>query len=74
MQIWHAFFYWALHRAKIRAQFAHAPRRVLDVGCAGGAVGFGLKRDFNAYVWGVELNQVAATNAATRLDLVTQTH
>jgi 2-polyprenyl-3-methyl-5-hydroxy-6-metoxy-1,4-benzoquinol methylase len=67
------FLYDENERHEIRAQFAHAPRRVLDVGCAGGAVGFGLKRDFNAYVWGVELNQVAATNAAARLDLVTQT-
>ena len=57
-------------RHEIREQFDHVPQRVLDVGCAGGGVGFGLKRDYNAFVWGVELNKIAAAHAATRLDKV----
>lgn len=57
-------------RHEIRSQFAHVPSRVLDIGCAVGGVGFGLKRDYNSFVWGVELNKAAAAHAATRLDKV----
>jgi 2-polyprenyl-3-methyl-5-hydroxy-6-metoxy-1,4-benzoquinol methylase len=57
-------------RHEIRAQFGHIPQRVLDIGCAGGGVGFGLKRDYNSFVWGVELNKASAAHAATRLDKV----
>src|SRR5438132_10724768 len=57
----------ALHRF-----FGHAPRRLLDIGCAAGAVGAGLKQDIpGLWVWGCELNEHAAAIAAGRLDHIT---
>jgi len=48
-----------------------APRRVLELGCAGGALGAELKRRFpQASVVGVEPAEAAADLAATRLDRV----
>ena len=50
---------------------AEEPRRVLDLGCAGGALGAALKARFpDAHVVGVEAGRAAATRAATRLDRV----
>lgn len=47
------------------------PRRVLDIGCAGGKTGEYIKQKFpEAKVWGVEVNRAAAGLAATRLDKV----
>jgi trans-aconitate methyltransferase len=47
------------------------PRRVLDLGCAGGMFGMKLKEKFaDAWVAGVEANRAAAACAATRLDRV----
>ena len=59
-------------RAEVRSQFAHSPRRVLDIGCARGNVGLGLKRTYgeDVYVWGVELTEASAEVARTRLDRV----
>ena len=47
------------------------PRNILDIGCAKGHVGVGLKRDFGAHVWGVELNELAIVEAQKVLDKVT---
>ena len=47
------------------------PRRVLDLGCAGGALGAALKQRFpGASVVGVEAGSAAARKAAQRLDRV----
>ena len=59
-------------RPGVQNLFARPPRRVLDIGCASGAVGAGLKQDQpGVWVWGCELNAQAARVAATRLDHVT---
>jgi 2-polyprenyl-3-methyl-5-hydroxy-6-metoxy-1,4-benzoquinol methylase len=61
-----------LPRPGVERLFARPPRRVLDIGCASGAVGAGLKQSHpGAWVWGCELNEHTARIAATRLDHVT---
>lgn len=45
-------------------------RRVLDVGCADGTFGEGLKKSRGLEVWGVEPTKSAAAKAKTRLDVV----
>jgi 2-polyprenyl-3-methyl-5-hydroxy-6-metoxy-1,4-benzoquinol methylase len=58
-------------RQEIQLLFAHPPQRVLDIGCATGAVGLALKQAFpGCWVWGCELNPGAAAIARGRLDLV----
>jgi 2-polyprenyl-3-methyl-5-hydroxy-6-metoxy-1,4-benzoquinol methylase len=48
-----------------------APRRVLDLGCAGGMFGLRLKERFpGAQVTGIEAGRGAAAKAATRIDRV----
>src|SRR3954451_18474750 len=47
-------------------------RRILDLGCAAGALGAGLKRRGSAEVVGVELDPGYAEHAAARLDRVVQ--
>lgn len=44
----------------------------MDVGCARGDVGAGLKQHYgeHVFVWGIELNQQSAAVSATRLDKV----
>jgi 2-polyprenyl-3-methyl-5-hydroxy-6-metoxy-1,4-benzoquinol methylase len=59
-------------RPGVQQLFRHEPRRLLDMGCASGAVGAGLKQSIRGlWVWGCELNEQAAKMAATRLDRVT---
>jgi 2-polyprenyl-3-methyl-5-hydroxy-6-metoxy-1,4-benzoquinol methylase len=58
-------------RINIRQLFVHKPQRVLDIGCATGAVSFGLKETYGAWTWGCELDTVAAQRARSRLDRVT---
>ncbi|MGZ5570953.1 MAG: hypothetical protein ACXWF6_07480, partial [Usitatibacter sp.] len=48
-----------------------APRRMLDLGCAGGKFGAMVKARFpGAAVVGIEANRAAAAKAATRIDQV----
>jgi 2-polyprenyl-3-methyl-5-hydroxy-6-metoxy-1,4-benzoquinol methylase len=64
--------YGDIARPGIQQLFDHLPRRVLDIGCASGAVGAGLKQSIpGLWVWGCELNPESARVAATRLDHVT---
>lgn len=58
-------------RHETRQLFSHEPKRILDIGCARGHVGISLKEDYNAYVWGVELNTLAAGIAGESLDKIT---
>lgn len=59
-------------RPGVQRLFGRPPRRLLDIGCAAGAVGAGLKQALpGLWVWGCELNARAARVAATRLDHVT---
>ncbi|MBC5783061.1 class I SAM-dependent methyltransferase [Ramlibacter sp. USB13] len=59
-------------REGVREFFAHPPRRLLDIGCATGAVAAGMKQAFpGLWAWGCELNPQAAQVAAGRLDHVT---
>jgi 2-polyprenyl-3-methyl-5-hydroxy-6-metoxy-1,4-benzoquinol methylase len=64
--------YGDIARPGVRHLFTREARRVLDIGCASGAVGAGLKQSIpGLWVWGCELNERAAQVAATRLDHVT---
>lgn len=58
-------------RSPLIDAFAEPPQFVLDIGCAAGANGQLLKQRFpQAKVWGLEINQSAAQQAATKLDRV----
>ena len=58
-------------RPGVKELFRHSPRRVLDIGCATGAVAADLKRSVpGLWAWGCELNAQAAQVAAGRLDHV----
>jgi len=79
---WHAleqtgvqeFTYADVTRTDLHRLFDAPPQRVLDIGCAAGAVGLGIKKAFpGAHVWGCELDTRAAEIARTRLDRVSTT-
>lgn len=56
---------------KLRELFIHAPRLMLDIGCASGIFGVHVKEKFPAAkIVGIEINRAAATIARTRLDYV----
>jgi GT2 family glycosyltransferase/trans-aconitate methyltransferase len=58
-------------RSPLIDAFHEAPSFVLDIGCAAGANGQLLKQRFpQAKVWGIEINQAAAQQAAKKLDRV----
>jgi 2-polyprenyl-3-methyl-5-hydroxy-6-metoxy-1,4-benzoquinol methylase len=60
-------------RPGVQRLFRRPPRRLLDIGCASGAVAAGLKLSMpRLWAWGCELNEAAAQVAATRLDHVTR--
>lgn len=64
--------YGDIARPGVQQLFARPARRLLDIGCASGAVGAGLKASNpGLWVWGCELNEKAAQVAAGRLDHVT---
>lgn len=61
--------YGDIPRPGVRHLFGHPPRRLLDIGCASGAVAAGLKESDPAlWAWGCELNPEAGAVAAGRLD------
>lgn len=62
--------YYHHQRPELVALVPQQARRVLDVGCAAGMMGAALKERGVAEVVGVEINPVAAREAATRLDKV----
>jgi 2-polyprenyl-3-methyl-5-hydroxy-6-metoxy-1,4-benzoquinol methylase len=64
--------YGDIARPGVQRLFGHVPRRLLDIGCATGAVSAGLKQAIpGLWAWGCELSEAAAQVAATRLDHVT---
>ena len=64
--------YGDIARPGVQRLFNHAPRRLLDIGCASGAVGAGLKQSSpGLWVWGCEINPQSSKVAAARLDHVT---
>jgi 2-polyprenyl-3-methyl-5-hydroxy-6-metoxy-1,4-benzoquinol methylase len=64
--------YGDIARPGVQKLFGHQPRRLLDIGCASGAVGAGLKRMIpGLWVWGCDLNERSARSAAAQLDHVT---
>lgn len=61
-----------LPRPGVQHLLARPPRRLLDIGCASGAVAAGMKKDIpGLWAWGCELNAQTAQVAASRLDHVT---
>lgn len=63
--------YYGTPRPELIALIRGEPRRVLDVGCGGGATGHSIKERFpNARVEGVERNAEAAAIAGDRLDAI----
>jgi methionine biosynthesis protein MetW len=59
-------------RPDVQALVPEGARRVLDVGCAGGALGEALKLRQGCEVVGIELDAAYADEACRRLDLVLQ--
>jgi methionine biosynthesis protein MetW len=59
-------------RPEVQTLVPVGARRILDLGCAAGALGAGLKRRGGAEVVGVEIDPGYADTAATRLDRVVQ--
>src|SRR4051812_19071240 len=57
-------------RPEVQALVPRAARRVLDLGCASGALGAGLKLRSATVVVGVELDPAPAREAERRLDRV----
>ena len=57
-------------RPEVQALVPTSARRVLDLGCAGGALGEGLKERSGVEVVGVELDPALAREAERRLDRV----
>lgn len=64
--------YYTCTRPEIQQLVKSAARRILDVGCAAGALGYELKQKLGAEVWGVEYMPEAAGQAEKRLDRVLQ--
>ena len=60
--------YYGFSRPEVQRQVSRRARRILDVGCAEGRVGTGLKGRQGAEVWGIECNPEAAAAAARQLD------
>jgi SAM-dependent methyltransferase len=59
-------------RPEVRALVPREARRVLDLGCAAGAVGAALKRELGVEVVGVELDPAFAATARASLDRVVE--
>jgi methionine biosynthesis protein MetW len=57
-------------RPEVQALVPAGARRILDLGCAAGALGAGLKRRSGAEVVGIEVDAGYAAEAAKRLDRV----
>ena len=64
--------YYGFRRPEVQRLVSRRARSVLDVGCASGEVGGGIRRRQGASVWGVEPNPQAAAAAASVLDRVLQ--
>jgi GT2 family glycosyltransferase/2-polyprenyl-3-methyl-5-hydroxy-6-metoxy-1,4-benzoquinol methylase/Flp pilus assembly protein TadD len=64
--------YYGFSRPEVQRLVSRRAKRILDVGCAGGRVGAGLKERLGAEVWGIECNAQAAAAAGRYLDRVVQ--
>ena len=62
--------YYGFSRPEVQRLVSRRARRILDVGCAAGRVGAGLKGRQEAEVWGIECNPRAAAAAGKHLDRV----
>ena len=62
--------YYEYERPEVIAMIPTSARRVLELGCASGALAAALKRRQSCHVTGIEYVETAAQRAATRLDRV----
>lgn len=62
--------YFGFSRPEVQRLVSRRARRILDVGCAAGKLGAGLKARQPSEVWGVECHAQAAAQAAKLLDRV----
>ena len=62
--------YFRYRRPEIAPMIPPGIKRMLDVGCGAGQFSFALKQERGIETWGVEINQAAAKEAATKLDHV----
>lgn len=64
--------YYEYPRPEMAQRLPAGARRVLDVGCGGGAFGAALKKNNGCEVWGVEFEEKSAAQAAQRLHRVSR--
>lgn len=57
-------------RGEVLERVPRGTKRLLDVGCANGAFGMGVKEALGAEVWGIEIHEPVARVAQQRLDRV----
>ena len=62
--------YYGFNRPEVQRLVSRRAKRILDVGCATGKVGAGIKARQGAEVWGIECNAQAAAVAAKHLNRV----
>jgi GT2 family glycosyltransferase/predicted TPR repeat methyltransferase len=62
--------YYSCNRPEIQKLVRQNAKRILDIGCAAGMLGYELKQRLGAEVWGVEYVASVAEEAAARLDRV----
>ncbi len=62
--------YYEYDRPEVRKLVSRDSKRILDVGCGAGALGFALKKEIDAEVWGIEIVNQQAEKAKEKLDKV----
>jgi 2-polyprenyl-3-methyl-5-hydroxy-6-metoxy-1,4-benzoquinol methylase len=63
-------WYYKASKSHLTWMITTIPKKILEIGCAEGNYGAFLKQKYKAEVWGIELNQSAANEAAKKLDHV----
>ena len=62
--------YFSNSRPEVQQFVSENAKKILDVGCAAGFLGYALKIKNNAEVWGVEINEEAGKKALNKIDKV----
>ncbi|MFH1041002.1 MAG: glycosyltransferase [bacterium] len=62
--------YYNNSRPEIQKMVSQKAKKILDVGCAAGHLGYELKKQLGAEVWGIEIVEDVANKAAKKIDFV----